>query len=157
MPNIKRHSRTNADTQFFPTFEVVKLKHFPALFSPTGFLFLTLAFHVLHSVLLSGNTHGQEISKPHFHAQNKDISSRFLESRKSNGRLASHYFSCHFWTQSFNNVFTKSSTFPILRQMDPIHIQVPYFLNIRFKVSPRLPQCLPCGYTDRSVPKSGKQ
>jgi len=120
-------------------------------------LFLNLALHVSLSVLLWGNTQGQENSKPHFHTQNKDINYTFLESRKSNGRLASQYFSSHFWTQRFNNVFTKSAMFPTLRQMDQIHIQVPYFLNIRFKVSLRLPQCLPSGYTDRSVPKSGKQ
>jgi len=155
LPDMKRHSRTNADTQFFPNFQAVKIKHFPVLFPPTGFLFLNVALHVLLSVLLWGNTRCQENSNPHFPTQNKDICCTFLEPWKSNGRLASQYFSSHFWAQCFNNVFTKSAMFPILRQMDPIHIQVPNFLNIRFKVSPRLPQCLPSGYTDRTVPKSG--
>jgi hypothetical protein len=34
LPDKKRHKRTNADTKFFPNFEIVKIKHFPALFSP---------------------------------------------------------------------------------------------------------------------------
>lgn len=142
MPDTKRHSRTNADTHLFPTFEVVKIKHFSALFPPTGFSFLNLALRVLLSALLWVNTHGQENSKHHFHTQNKDISYTFLESRKSNSRLASQYFSKHFWTQLFNNVCPKSAMFPILRRTDPFHFQAPYFLNIRFKASSRLPQCL---------------
>ena len=79
LPDMKRHSRTNADTQFFPNFQAVKIKHFPVLFPPTGFLFLNVALHVLLSVLLWGNTRCQENSNPHFPTQNKDICCTFLE------------------------------------------------------------------------------
>ena len=32
LPDIKRHRRTKADTQFFPTFEIVKIKYIPVVF-----------------------------------------------------------------------------------------------------------------------------